>query len=45
MVEVKYEWVDYYMELANKLVPFANDHESLIRKIKNPNDRIFSLIH
>lgn len=27
-------WVDFYMELADKLLPYKNDRQTLIEKIK-----------
>ena len=27
-------WVDFYMELADKLLPYKNDRKTLIEKIK-----------
>lgn len=30
----KYAWVDFYMELAGKLIPFADNRSALVEKIK-----------
>ena len=30
----EFSWIDFYMELANKLVPYSQDRSSLISKIK-----------
>lgn len=30
---MKYDWIDFYTEFANKLLPFKNDRKSLIQKI------------
>lgn len=32
---MQFEWTDFYMELADKLMAFRNDRESLIEKIKD----------
>lgn len=31
----KFTWIDFYMEFADKLLPYKNDRQSLIDKIKN----------
>lgn len=30
---MQYDWIDFYIEFATKLLPFKNDRKSLIRKI------------
>ena len=35
------DWIDFYMELADKLLPYKNDRKNLIDKIK----RIYSNIN
>lgn len=32
---MQFDWIDFYMELADKLLDFKNDRASLIEKIKN----------
>ena len=32
---MQFEWTDFYMELADKLLDFKNDRASLIEKIKD----------
>ena len=36
-----FEWIDFYMELADKLLPYRNDRKKLIRKIK----KVYSIIN
>ena len=34
MIDNRFRWVDFYMELAGKLVPFKDNRDSLVEKIK-----------
>jgi 5-methylcytosine-specific restriction protein B len=32
--QLYFDWIDFYMELADKLIPYKNDRKNLIKKIK-----------
>lgn len=32
--QLYFDWIDFYMELADKLLPYRNDRKNLIKKIK-----------
>ncbi len=34
-IKICLDWIDFYMELADKLLPYKNDRKTLIEKIKN----------
>lgn len=33
-MDSKFEWIEFYSELANKIIPYRNDRKTLIEKIK-----------
>ena len=35
-----FDWIPFYQELANKLLPFKNDRKSLVKKLKNVYEKI-----
>lgn len=40
MENVNFNWINFYMEFADKLLPYATDRKPLIEKIKNIYDSI-----
>lgn len=35
-----FDWIPFYQELANNLLPFKNDRKSLVKKLKNVYEKI-----
>ncbi len=35
-----FDWIPFYQELANKLLPFKNDRKSLVKKLKNVYEKL-----